>query len=581
MNEYDISQAFEEIENELIDSMMRNFSRHRAEELKEGYNWSQWQAEQLKSLEQYRKNNSKKFNKQFSELNGKVEEMLKAARANGNAEQEAKILQAIKDGFKLPNKPSETSTAEFFKVNDRKLNALIKSTTDDLKSAETAVLRMSNDKYRSAIFNAQVYANSGAGTYEKAVDMACRDMLRAGLNCVEYKNGARHTLSDYAEMAIRTANKRAYLRGEGEKRQEFGITTVVVNSRQGGCPDCAPYIGRVFIDDVYSGGSAKDGDYPLLSEAISGGLFHPRCKDSTSTYYEGITTLKPATADEIDDMKRQEALEQQKSYYENQAKKCERISKYSLDSDNKRAYAKRAEEWQEKAEDVSEKSKKKTVEDCKTVTDVENLFREKNWFINNEDFRSDDYLSLKGCDVQSAKLIYSAYDDVFKKFPQLKGKFSAPVASALSENMYAQCNMGFGSGMIQINTRFFKNIERVKEKYEMDLKYGFHPKGTSAKSIIIHEIGHSIDDYLSYSIHYGGVKPKNKKGLLSNKIRLKILKRAECEIDNISHQVSDYATKNANEFFAECFAEYMSSDNPRKVSKAFGEILEEIMENIK
>lgn len=39
---------------------------------------------------------------------------------------------------------------------------------------------MSNDKYRKAIFNAQVYANTGAGTYEKAVDMACKDMLNAG-----------------------------------------------------------------------------------------------------------------------------------------------------------------------------------------------------------------------------------------------------------------------------------------------------------------------------------------------------------------------------------------------------------------
>lgn len=69
--------------------------------------------------------------------------------------------------------PTGTSTGEFFKVNNRKLNALVKSTTDDLKRAETAVLRMSNDKYRKAIFNAQVYANTGAGTYEKAVDMAC------------------------------------------------------------------------------------------------------------------------------------------------------------------------------------------------------------------------------------------------------------------------------------------------------------------------------------------------------------------------------------------------------------------------
>ncbi len=355
MADYDIAEAFEAVENELIDSMMRNFSRHRAEETKEGYNWSQWQAEQLKSLEQYRKANYNKFNKQFSEINSKVEEMLKTARADGNANQEAKILQAIKDGFKVPDKPSASSTAEFFKVNDRKLNALVKATTDDLESAETAILRMSNDKYRKAIYNAQVYANTGAGTYEKAVDMACKDMLKAGLNCVEYKNGARHTLSDYAEMAIRTANKRAYLYGEGEKRAEWGISTVVVNQRQGGCPDCAQYIGQVFIDDVYSNGKKSDGNYPLLSTAIAGGLFHPRCKDSTSTYYEGITTLKKVSKSELTEMKDNEVLEQQKANAENQAKKCDRIAKYSLDEDNKRIYQNRAEKWQEKADEISVK----------------------------------------------------------------------------------------------------------------------------------------------------------------------------------------------------------------------------------
>lgn len=362
MADYDISQAFKAIENELIDSMMRNFSRHRAEETKEGYNWSQWQAEQLKSLEQYRKNNAKKFNKQFTEINNKISEMLTTARANGNAHQEAEILQAIKDGFKVPDKPSASSTAEFFKVNDRKLNALIKATTDDLKRAETAILRMSNDKYRKAIYNAQVYANTGAGTYEKAVDMACRDMLRAGLNCVEYSNGARHTLSDYADMAIRTANKRAYLYGEGEKRAEWGISTVVVNQRQGGCPDCAQYIGQVFIDDVYSNGKKSDGDYPLLSTAIAGGLFHPRCKDSTSTYYEGITTLKKVSKSELSEMKENEVLEQQKNNAENQAEKCGRISKYSLDDDNQRIYQSRAEAWQGKAEKLKGKAFADTAE---------------------------------------------------------------------------------------------------------------------------------------------------------------------------------------------------------------------------
>lgn len=182
--------------------------------------------------------------------------------------------------------------------------------------------------------------------------MACRDMLKAGLNCVEYKNGARHTLSDYADMAIKTANKRAYLMGEGEKRKEFGITTVVINSRQGGCSKCSEYIGKVYIDDVYSGGSADDGNYPLLSEAIKSGLFHPRCKDSTSTYIEGITQLdNPVTAKEKAEMEHIEKLEAKQNYYENQAEKCQRIADYSLDKENKQIYQHRVDVWEEKAEE--------------------------------------------------------------------------------------------------------------------------------------------------------------------------------------------------------------------------------------
>lgn len=358
MSDYNIKEAFERIENELIDSMMRNFSRHRAEETKEGYNWTQWQAEQLKSLEEYRKHNAKKFGKRFKTINSKVEEMIRTAKADGNASQEAEILEAVKDGFKAPKKPPANSTAEFFKVNDRKLDALIKSTTDDLKRAETAVLRMSNDKYRKAIFNAQVAMNTGAVTYEKAVDMACKDMLNAGLNCVEYKNGARHTLSDYADMAVKTANKRAYLRGEGEKRAEWGVSLVVVNSRQGGCPDCAKYIGKVFIDDVYSNGKKSDGNYPLLSTAIKNGLFHPRCKDSTSTYYEEITTLEPVSPEEEAEMDRRERLEEKQQYAQRQAERFDRRAEYSLDKDNKRIAQTRADEWHDRADRLEEKAKK-------------------------------------------------------------------------------------------------------------------------------------------------------------------------------------------------------------------------------
>ena len=40
MNEYDLAAAFEAIEDELIRSMIRNMDRHRAEETREGGQWS-------------------------------------------------------------------------------------------------------------------------------------------------------------------------------------------------------------------------------------------------------------------------------------------------------------------------------------------------------------------------------------------------------------------------------------------------------------------------------------------------------------------------------------------------------------
>ena len=274
MDPYDIGLAFAEIEDELIESMIRNMRRHRLEEIDEKKEWTQWQTEQLKALEAYKRRNKKKFQGRFNEINDLVEKAIKEARAQGNMDQELEILEAIKNGFTGYKKADGDVMGEFFKLNDRKLEALIKATKDDFQRGEQAILRMAEDQYRQIIFNAQVYANTGAGTYEKAVDMATKDFLSRGINCIEYKNGARHTMKDYADMAIRTAAKRAYLAGEGEKRKEWGISTVIVNKRGNACPKCVPFVGKVLIDDVYSGGGKRDGPYPLLSRAMALGLYH-------------------------------------------------------------------------------------------------------------------------------------------------------------------------------------------------------------------------------------------------------------------------------------------------------------------
>ena len=333
--------------------MIRNMGNHQVKEVQEKKEWEMWQALQLEALEEYKKKNKKKFSSWFSDINGQIDNIIRQANQDGQMDQELDILKAIKEGFKGARKRSSTLQAEFFKLNERKLEALITATTNDMKKAEMAILRMANDQYRKAIFNAQVYANSGAGTYEKAVDMAMKDMLSAGLNCVEYSNGARHTLRDYADMAIRTASKRAYLQGEGVKRQEWGISTVIINKRGNPCPKCLPFCGKILIDDVWSGGSAEDGPYPLMSDAIAKGLYHPRCKDGHTTYFEGVSSPPDNvyTKEEIQQIEDEYREEQKQQYAKRQAEKYERLEKHSLDEENKRIYGAKAREWNEIASD--------------------------------------------------------------------------------------------------------------------------------------------------------------------------------------------------------------------------------------
>lgn len=344
-DEYDIGKAFAAIEDELIASMIRNMRRHKIEEADEKKQWSMWQVEQLKALERYKKENQKKYGQQFKDINDKIEALIRISRDEGEMDQEIKILQAIKNGFPA-KRVSKEAAAEFFKLNDRKLNSLIKATMEDMEKAEAAVLRMVNDQYRRIIYNAQVYANTGAGTYEKAVDMATKNFLSAGINCIQYSNGARHTLADYADMAIRTASKRAYLQGEGQKRQEWGIHTVIVNKRGNPCPKCLPFVGKVLIDDVWSGGSRKDGSYPLMSSAIEAGLYHPRCKDSHTTYFPGISTADDTwTKEELKQIGLEYQEEQREQYTSRQAEKYGRMAEYSLDPDNKKKYGAMSRKW--------------------------------------------------------------------------------------------------------------------------------------------------------------------------------------------------------------------------------------------
>lgn len=341
-NEYDIKKVMEEIELQLIASMKRTLWSHKEDEKTKGFDWPQWQALKIKQFEDYKKINKEIFSNNTKGLNRYLYKHIKEQFKEGAGRTNK---QAIQSG--IIRKEDSQLGGSFFGLNHRKLDALIKTTKNDMKDVKYATLRMANDQYRQIIYKAQVFANTGAGTIKQAIDMASKDFLARGFNCIEYKNGTKHNIADYCDMAIRTANKRANLMGEGEMRKKLGNSLVYVSKHGGACDKCTPWEGRVYIDDVWSGGTEKDGKYPLLSTAISGGLFHPRCHHGVSTYYEGINN----EPEEVIKAKQNHNEEDKYAQYlQQKQKQYERLVAGSLLLENVLNYQNKAKELQNQIE---------------------------------------------------------------------------------------------------------------------------------------------------------------------------------------------------------------------------------------
>lgn len=362
MKKYNLREIYEEMELYLLSSLSRNMARHENEEVKEGFKFEMWQSARLRDMERYRRENKNIIDKFSPAIEKTVKERLMDTyrRSQGRVQRAViklrdkftailpKGMEPIMGGLKGEELKETLEKVEgaariweeaptpleenFFRTNDKKFNALLESTKKDMEKANASILRKMDDVYRETIFRTQVFYNNGIVDMNKAVDMATKDFMRQGINSITYANGREVNISTYAEMALRTANHRAYLMGEGKKRQEMGVTTVIVPPHATACEMCRPWQGAILIDDVYSGGKKEDGEYPLLTQAMEAGLFHPNCEDLLSTYFPGITSM-PTVPDEERSEKWYKAGQRQR-LLERMIREQKRVVAGTLDEEN-------------------------------------------------------------------------------------------------------------------------------------------------------------------------------------------------------------------------------------------------------
>lgn len=377
---YNIAEVFKNIEDDLMTNMSRNLAGHRQDENAEGFKWTQWQAEKAKSLNKFIKENKKILGGYESNISDSIKKEMEEQFKEGALIVDKEIQKAVKGGYITQSDAS----GDFFKVNEDKVKSLINSVQGDMDNAMTATLRKTNDVYRKVIFDAEMYAASGTKTVNQCIDMATKDFYKRGITCIKYKNGAIVDVKKYAAMAIRTANKRAFLVGEGLRRDEWGEYLVIM-SKYGQCsPTCLPYQGKVYIDDVYSHPTKEQKEryiskgYTLLSKAIEGGAFHPNCKHTLSTFFEGISKLPEEQKIDMEQSEGMTAEQQKVSVCNREAEGWERVLKYSLDKKNKKYAKQKASAYRIKAKKIE-----KVIENNILVNNNKNI--SKKVIVNNNE----------------------------------------------------------------------------------------------------------------------------------------------------------------------------------------------------
>lgn len=362
----DIAKIFEEIELRLIASLKRNLSRHKAEEEKEGFEWSAWQAEKLNNIDNFRKENAQIVDEYVDAIDDETRQLMTDQFHEGEHTAEQSVIDVSESGVNVPDVPAQPQPPEaptaipddhFFGVNKPKMDKLMEDVTTLEKTALTAAVRNMDDVYRTTLNKVQLMMGTGSITLNEAIDLATRGFLDNGINCIVYADGRRVNIADYVRMALRTTSTRATLQGAAKRFAELGYDTVLI-SQYGGCSEtCEPYQGKVYIDDVFTiWNGARSGDFGksnycdkwfmLLSVAIRGGLFHPNCRHTMGQYIEGLTKIpQPIPAEKI---REQRELEEKQRAMERKIRALKRKVEGTQDEKKVKEYKRKLREEQGK-----------------------------------------------------------------------------------------------------------------------------------------------------------------------------------------------------------------------------------------
>lgn len=589
-----IAGIFEEIELLLIRSLKRNIGRHKQEEQQENFQWTAWQAEKLRSLDKFRRENAAIMNEYTDIIDRETRQLMEEQFKEGMNGVTAPQSETISDTTQVVLTPEP----KFFGVENTKVTKLMDDVVNLEKHAETAVLRTMDDVYRQTVHKAQLAMSTGM-PLQKAIDMSVKDFLDKGINCIVYRDGRRVNIADYVRMALNTTSTRAALQGKAARIKAMWYDTVRV-TKYSMCSDtCLPWQGRPYIDDVFSlwDGEIEEREngelwgksnycgkwFPLLSTALHGGLFHPNCRHSISLYVDGDTLPKALDNSEIE---KRYKLEQKMRRLENNIRRAKRKAEGFSDPDNIKKAQRELREAQKKLREFIDQVNN---EYGKIILKRDSDGREKIYDENRVDkYPNSDIIELvnKKQEIPEEVVndINKAVDKVAEDFPDIKKQVEpiefADISPDLGVNGFLN---GRAVNVIKLSKDYCSDYLLLRQKLLEDFINHISYETDNVGSLTCHELGHAIHKILALKrvgIKYGELLTPIKEELFKNemqKIGIEIYNAAftdesyEVIVETCERELGSMVTGKPGELIAQSFGNYYYGNKKSIVAKSIVE----------
>jgi len=307
------------------------------------------------------------------------------------------------------------------------------------------------------------------------------------------------------------------------------------------------------------------------------GLYHPRCKDSHTTYFPGVSTADDSwTSEELKEIGIQNQQESRMQFVERQIEKYGRLAEFSLDLENRENYQQKQEEWKKQHppgwrrqfmrkqigefnESLEDRSGFKIAKTKEEVIAFGKTYSESGIFSIDGNFKLE---ILNG--------FHEAVDNVQKRFGR-KLKIRGIKRVKAGDGKYRAAGYDPLTQYVSLKD---SNTKILQESAEKSFKDGWIASGDKY-GVYYHEIGHAVwEDLPATAIkEIRNLYQETKHASHTKWLQMGGNRSGYRQGEIFKKELSEYAMESEKEFFSEAFSQIMSG-RTRPVSRKVNVILE-------